>query len=130
MANFSPADFNVEDINLGQKYEDGNIVNATAINAPIEAVLLMKTLFTNTPEVVENGGTPSVAIVQEGDNFKLVFSNLKGDKGDKGDTGDRGQTGATGATPQKGEDYFTADDKAEIVTEVLAALPNAEDNVF
>lgn len=62
----------------------------------------------------------------------------KGDKGDKGDTGDtgpqgpqgetgpKGDTGAqgpAGATPVKGTDYFTAADKAELVQDVLAALP-------
>lgn len=31
-----------------------------------------------------------------------------------------------GKTPQKGTDYWTADDKAEMVNEVLAALPAAE----
>ena len=45
---------------------------------------------------------------------------LKGDKGDKGDTG---AAGADGYTPVKGTDYWTAADKAEIVDDVLAALP-------
>ena len=45
---------------------------------------------------------------------------LKGDKGDKGDTGD---PGADGYTPVKGTDYWTESDKAEIVDDVLAALP-------
>ena len=45
---------------------------------------------------------------------------LKGDKGDKGDTG---AAGADGYTPVKGTDYWTADDKAEMVDDVLAALP-------
>ena len=45
---------------------------------------------------------------------------LKGDKGDKGDTG---ATGADGYTPVKGTDYWTAADKAEMVDDVLAALP-------
>ena len=45
---------------------------------------------------------------------------LKGDKGDKGDTG---AAGADGYTPVKGTDYWTAADKAEIVDDVLSALP-------
>jgi len=32
--------------------------------------------------------------------------------------------GPPGYTPQKGIDYFTEDDKAEIVNDVLAALPS------
>ncbi|MBO5854369.1 MAG: collagen-like protein [Bacteroidales bacterium] len=37
--------------------------------------------------------------------------------------GERGEKGADGKTPVKGEDYFTEADKAELVTEVLNALP-------
>ena len=36
----------------------------------------------------------------------------------------RGATGAAGTTPVKGTDYYTAADKAEMVTEVKAALPS------
>lgn len=35
----------------------------------------------------------------------------------------RGATGAAGATPVKGEDYFTATDKAEMIAQMQAALP-------
>ena len=45
---------------------------------------------------------------------------LKGDKGDKGDTG---AAGADGYTPVRGTDYWTESDKAEIVDDVLEALP-------
>ena len=60
-----------------------------------------------------------------------------GAKGETGATGPQGPAGATGpqgpqgpqgpagATPVKGTDYFTAADKAELVTQVIAALPNA-----
>lgn len=57
----------------------------------------------------------------------------KGDKGDPGAKGDKGDTGAQGApgtpgadghTPVKGTDYWTAADKAEIVADVIAALPD------
>lgn len=51
---------------------------------------------------------------------------LKGDKGDTGATGKDGAKGADGKTPVRGTDYWTAADKAEIVNEVLAALPAAE----
>ena len=48
-----------------------------------------------------------------------------GEKGEKGDTGaagkdgTNGKDGADGATPVKGEDYYTEEDKAEIVADVL-----------
>lgn len=62
--------------------------------------------------------------------------NIKGPKGDKGYTGDVGPTGATGAsgadgkTPVKGTDYWTEDDKAEIISAVLDALPAAEGGTY
>lgn len=44
--------------------------------------------------------------------------------------GKKGDTGADGYTPVKGVDYFTADDKNELVQAVLAALPAAEEGSF
>lgn len=38
--------------------------------------------------------------------------------------------GKDGYTPVKGTDYWTADDKAEIVNEVLELLPRAESEVY
>ena len=52
---------------------------------------------------------------------KILLGNVKGPKGDTGDTGPRG---TAGHTPVKGADYWTAADKAEIVADVLAALPD------
>lgn len=49
-----------------------------------------------------------------------------GPAGQKGDTGDVGPAGPSGYTPVKGTDYFTAEDKAELVNAVLVALPAAE----
>lgn len=59
----------------------------------------------------------------------------KGDPGSAGPTGPKGDTGATGAqgpagadgyTPVRGTDYWTAADQEQIVSDVLAALPNAQ----
>lgn len=62
-----------------------------------------------------------------GDNINAGYViGAKGDKGDKGDQGIQGvpgEKGADGYTPQKGVDYFTASDKAEIINGVIAALP-------
>lgn len=49
-----------------------------------------------------------------------------GEKGGKGDPGTPGKNGADGHTPVKGTDYWTASDKAEIVAEVVSALPKYE----
>ena len=47
----------------------------------------------------------------------------QGPQGEKGDKGDTGGTGPAGYTPVKGTDYWTATDKSEMVSDVLAALP-------
>ena len=39
----------------------------------------------------------------------------KGEQGPKGETGEQGPAGADGKTPVKGVDYFTADDKVEML---------------
>lgn len=83
----------------------------------------------------------------------IAVSALKGDKGDKGDPGEKGADGADGKdgvngtngadgkdgtngkdgldgkdgkTPEKGVDYFTEEDKTELVASVLNALPTWE----
>jgi hypothetical protein len=75
----------------------------------------------------------------KGDKGDKGATGAKGDKGDKGDRGatgakgDKGDTGPAGAdghTPVKGTDYWTAADKAEIVQDVLDALPAAETASF
>lgn len=48
-------------------------------------------------------------------------------KGDKGDTGATGPTGPAGKTPVKGTDYWTAEDQASMVQQVIAALPDASE---
>ena len=46
-----------------------------------------------------------------------------GKKGEKGDPGEKGEPGEPGVTPVVGVDYWTEADRAEIVQDVLAALP-------
>ena len=55
---------------------------------------------------------------------------LRGPQGPVGPAGADGVIGADGYTPQKGVDYWTAADKAEMVNDVLAALPAAEGMSF
>lgn len=47
----------------------------------------------------------------------------EGPQGPQGPAGANGADGADGYTPVKGTDYWTEDDKAEMVSGVLAALP-------
>lgn len=58
------------------------------------------------------------------DGTTLDAGVAKGAQGPKGDTGDTGPQGPAGHTPVKGTDYWTAADKAEIVADVIAALPD------
>ena len=51
------------------------------------------------------------------------MESLKGEPGPAGADGANGKDGADGKTPEKGTDYFTDADKAEMVSAVLAALP-------
>lgn len=59
-------------------------------------------------------GGENVIVVTLTDQTTATFSIRNGGKGGKGDKGD---------TPKKGTDYFTAADKSEMVSAVLAALP-------
>ena len=58
------------------------------------------------------------------DGTTLDAGVAKGDDVAKGDTGTAGAQGPAGHTPVKGTDYWTAADKAEMVADVLAALPD------
>ena len=59
-----------------------------------------------------------------------VMDGKDGIDGTNGKNGKDGQPGADGYTPVKGTDYWTADDKTEIVNDVLEALPKAESEVY
>lgn len=53
-----------------------------------------------------------------------VAKGATGPAGPRGPKGDTGPQGPAGHTPVKGTDYWTAADKAEMVADVLAALPD------
>lgn len=55
---------------------------------------------------------------------------VNGKDGKDGKDGVDGKDGLSGYTPQKGVDYFTDADKAELVNAVLAAMPIAEGATF
>ena len=72
-------------------------------------------------DILQNDSDGGVSEVSFSDGSSLLIYN--GNKGSKGDKGDTGANGAAGYTPVKGTDYFTASDKAELVSAVIAALP-------
>lgn len=51
----------------------------------------------------------------------------QGIQGPQGETGPQGEQGPAGHTPQRGVDYWTTADQQQIVQDVLAALPEAEE---
>jgi hypothetical protein len=114
MAQFEAKTFNPSDINYGQRYQNGDIVDANAINAPIEAALLIQSLATSDIDLsdADTNGVASVTIVQQNGQFKFKFSHIKGN------------------TPVKGTDYFTEADKQEIVDKVVAKFTRAEGSLF
>lgn len=72
-------------------------------------------------ESTEDGGSN---VVTFSDGKTLTIKNgskgSQGEKGDTGVTGVAGKDGADGYTPVKGTDYFTEEDKAEIVEAITA----------
>lgn len=81
-----------------------------------------------TEDTMEVRYTPSDTSMPEVGS--VIVALPQGEKGDTGPQGKKGDTGADGYTPVKGVDYFTADDKNELVQAVLAALPAAEEGSF
>nr|DAJ15707.1 MAG TPA: collagen triple helix repeat protein [Phage sp. ctucZ11] len=90
-----------------------------------------------TPHIGDNGnwyiGSTDTGKPSRGATGANGSDGAQGEKGDtggtgpqgpKGDTGDTGPRGPAGHAPVKGTDYWTAADKAEIVADVLAALPD------
>lgn len=60
---------------------------------------------------------------EKGDTGPQGPRGEQGPKGDTGAIGPQGPAGADGKTPVKGTDYYTEEDKTEMVNSVLAALP-------
>lgn len=61
----------------------------------------------------------------EGMNFNV--GKVVGEQGPQGIQGETGEAGKDGYTPVKGVDYFTGEEKAELVNAVLAALPDGDE---
>lgn len=81
----------------------------------------------------------SVLRIKKEDGTWENIPAIKGEKGDKGDTGaqgiqgvqgEQGVKGEDGYTPVKGVDYYTAAEKQELINEVIAALPLAEEVAY
>ena len=83
----------------------------------------------------KDGFSPTIEVTDTETGVLLTITDSTGTKtatvndgvaGPQGPAGKDGVNGQDGHTPVRGTDYWTADDKTEIVNSVLAALPAAE----
>ena len=89
------------------------------------------TINTGETATFEWVGTTLVISTDSG----AISCDLKGKQGDMGVRGVQGipgvgVQGVQGEKPVKGVDYWTEEDKTEIVNEVLEGLPTAEGGVY
>ena len=75
----------------------------------------IKSVARTTTSTADDGNNVITVTLTDG-----TKSTFKVQNGSKGSTG---ATGADGKTPVKGTDYWTEADKAEMVSDVIAALP-------
>lgn len=81
---FNPQNFNINSINGGNRYKNGDGINADTINSAIEASAYAQALATNQPDTTNanNVGTPTVSIQMTANGTpQLKFENLKGEEG-------------------------------------------------
>ncbi len=80
---------------------------------------------TTTTTITYTDGQQTVIEVKDGVTGPMGLRGLQGETGPTGDTGPKGDTGAAGIdgyTPQKGIDYYTEADKAELIQAVLVSI--------
>lgn len=119
-----------------------DIIDKVVINKIEQTVTSSEDGGVNVLTVTLTDGDVRTFEVRNGNQGSKGDTGEKGDKGDTGDIGpqgpqgyqgekgDTGEKGADGYTPQRGVDYWTEDDKGEIVNAVLNALPNYEEVAF
>lgn len=74
----------------------------------------------NLSVTATEGTEVSVEQTETDEGINLAFTlprGAKGDVGDKGDTGEKGEKGDKGDAPIKGVDYFTEEEKEELLSE-------------
>ena len=89
------------------------------------------TYYVNTGAAGKTGergpqGVPGPA----GERGPQGVQGVQGVQGIQGVQGDRGPAGEAGYTPVKGVDYWTDEDREQIVGEVLQQLPNFNEESF
>ena len=95
-----------------------------ASGAKVGQMLKVKTVNASGDPTAWETGDPEAGITPTiGENGNWYLGTEDTGKPSRGATGAKGDKGDPGDTPVKGTDYFTAADKAELVSDVLAALP-------
>lgn len=79
-----------------------------------------------TISIQDKSGT-TTATITNGQDGAPGPQGIQGPQGETGPQGEQGPAGADGHTPQRGVDYWTTADQQQIVQDVLAALPEAEE---
>ena len=77
---FRPKTFDINSINGGNRYQNGQGIDAESINSAIEASAYAQALATNQPDIsnANNVGTPSVSIqLTPNGTPQLKFENIK-----------------------------------------------------
>lgn len=77
-------------------------------------------------ELIEEPSENAAVLAEDNGKLRRVPFKKVGGANIPGPQGPQGPAGADGHTPVKGEDYFTEEDKTEIVSDVLAAMPEQE----
>ena len=77
------------------------------------------------------GGTGADGITPHiGDNGNWYIGSTDTGRPSRGEKGDPGTAGTPGKTPVRGTDYWTAADKQEIVSSVIASLPDGTEVAY
>ena len=111
----------------------GYLIQHQDISGKLDAAALPTAINTALAQAKESGefdgkdGSDGVSTTHSWNGTTLTITSASGTsfadlKGAKGDKGDKGDTGAAGYTPIKGTDYWTEEDKAEIVDMVIVSL--------
>lgn len=86
-----------------------------------------------------NGNLKGSLSIGQGERGPQGVQGPKGETGPQGPIGEQGlqglpgrdgKNGADGYTPIKGTDYYTKEDKEELITEVLKRIPNGNEVAY
>lgn len=91
------------------------------------------TYNTTTKEYVDTNVSatgPAGQDGQPGERGPAGETGPAGERGERGERGEAGPAGADGKTPVRGVDYWTSEDKTEIISEILTHFIDAESKSY